>query len=78
MIGRSIKGKNECFVWGKLIDWETIATGVPGTMVLVIPPQNTAKECAIGKTENGDIKFEITCTCPDCRTKNKFIVEKKL
>lgn len=78
MIGRSIEGKNECFVCGELIAWGTIVMSTPGNMVAYTLPQNTAEECAIGKTENGDVKFEITCTCPNCRTKNKFIVEKKL
>lgn len=33
---------------------------------------------ATGKEEDGSIRFEVVCTCPDCRTRNKYFISAKM
>ena len=76
MIGKNLKGTNECFVCGKSIEWETTPSAAPGIPVVYEQPKNVAKECAVGKDDDGKAIFEIECICPKCRTKNKFVTQR--
>lgn len=78
MVGRTIKGENDCFACGKTINWETIPESAPGMAVVYEQPKNIATDCAVGKNDVGEVVFEISCKCPICRTKNKFIVSRKI
>ena len=72
MIGKSISGTDKCHVCGNVLNWEKIQDGRPGQVIAYTPPEINADACAVGKNEDGTVRFEITCTCPRCRSKNKF------
>lgn len=72
MIGKSIIGTNNCYVCGNELNWEKMQDIRPGQMISFTPPEVDADAVAIGKNEDGTIKFEIICECPRCRSKNKF------
>ena len=69
MIGKSLSGIDECYVCGKILKWTKVADAERGSMVV------KANAFAIGKNDDGSIEFEIECTCPKCRTINKFYKE---
>lgn len=33
---------------------------------------------ATGKEDDGSIRFEVVCTCPDCRARNKYFISAKM
>lgn len=72
MVGRSLEGQHTCFVCGRTFNWKTIPNSAPGMAVVYEQPKNVATEYAIGKTEQGEVIFEMSCKCPQCGNKNKF------
>ena len=78
MIGKSISGTNNCYVCGNELNWEKVQDGKVGQVIAFTPPEVNADACAIGKNEDGTVKFEIICTCQKCRTKNKFYKNVKI
>lgn len=75
MLGKPMGGKHICYVCGKEMQWETEYKGYPGAAYGddgAVP----AQESALGKLDDGVIVFEIACICPNCKTKNKFRVER--
>lgn len=75
MIGKSLSGIDECYVCGKILKWTKVADAERGSMVVYEVPELKANAFAIGKNDAGSIEFEIECTCPKCRTINKFYKE---
>lgn len=78
MIGKSITGTNNCYVCGNELNWEKVQDVRHGQVIVFKQPEVTADACAIGINEDGTVKFEITCTCPRCRSKNKFYQDEKV
>ncbi len=80
MVGRSFRGKDHCYVCGNELNWhkpEDPESGRPASNSLsdsVIQ----ADMAAIGKDEDGTVRFEVVCTCPKCRTGNKFFISAKM
>ena len=72
MMYRVISGTDECYVCGKILNWESEVNPPRGGMVVYQVPEITAEVIACGKNEDDTVKFEILCKCPNCRTKNKF------
>ena len=73
MIGKSFSGIDECYVCGKILKWTKVADTGRGSIVVYEVPDVRANAFAIGKNDYGSIKFEVECTCPNCRTINRFI-----
>ena len=73
MIGESFSGTDECYVCGKTLKWTKIADAGRGSIVVYEVPAVRANAFAIGRNDDGGIKFEIECTCPNCRTINRFV-----
>jgi hypothetical protein len=73
MIGKSFSGIDECYVCGKILKWTKVADTGRGSIVVYEVPDVRANAFAIGKNYDGSIKFEVECTCPNCRTINRFI-----
>lgn len=73
MIGKSFSGIDECYVCGKILKWTKVADTGRGSVVIGRVPEVRANAFAIGKNDDGSIKFEVECTCPDCRTINRFV-----
>ena len=73
MIGKSFSGIDECNVCGKIFKWTKVADTGRGSIVVYEVPDVRANAFAIGKNDDGSIKFEVECTCPNCRTINRFI-----
>lgn len=78
MMEKSITGTNNCFVCGRKLNWEKIQDPIPWQVTALKKPEVTADACAIGINEDGTVKFEITCTCPKCKSKNKFCKDVKV
>ena len=72
MIEKVIKGTDECYVCGKILKWESARTPSRGSLIVYQVPDITADITAFGKNEDGTVRFEILCKCPNCKTKNKF------
>ena len=80
MVGKSFRGKDYCYVCGNELNWrkpgETeknkAATGSLADSGI------QADMTAIGKDEDGAVRFEVVCTCPECRTSNKFFISAKM
>lgn len=73
MIGKSFSGIDECYVCGKILKWTKVADTGRGSIVVYEVPDVRANAFAIGKNDDGSIKFEVECTCLNCRTINRFI-----
>ena len=73
MIGKSFSGIDECYVCGKILKSTKVADTGRGSIVVYEVPDVRANAFAIGKNDDGSIKFEVECTCPNCRTINRFI-----
>lgn len=67
-----IKGTDTCYVCGRILNWESEREAQRGTVVVYQVPEITGSVTACGRNEDGTIKFEILCKCPQCNTKNKF------
>jgi protein-arginine kinase activator protein McsA len=72
MLDKVIKGTNECYVCGDTIEWESNRVQSIGNFAVHKIPDVEADITACGKNENGTVKFEILCKCPNCRISNKF------
>ena len=77
MTGKSFRGKDHCYVCGNELHCpadsdsaEDAAESPAGT----IPADMTAT----GKEDDGSIRFEVVCTCPDCRARNKYFISAKM
>ena len=80
MIGRSFRGKDHCYVCGNELNWkkpEDQKNGGPAAGALA-DAEIPADMAAIGKDEDGAVRFEVVCTCPECRTSNKFFISAKM
>lgn len=80
MIGRSFRGKDHCYVCGNELNWkkpeeQKNGGSAAGTLTDAEIPADMA---AIGKEEDGAVRFEVVCTCPECRTSNKFFISAKM
>lgn len=73
MIGKSFSGIDEFYVCGKILKWTKVADTGRGSIVVYEVPDVRANAFAIEKNDDGSIKFEVECTCPNCRTINRFI-----
>ena len=73
MIGKDICGTDECYVCGKILNWEKTKDVKSGQVVVYNLPEISADAYAVGKNEDGTVLFEIICTCPKCKSKNKFM-----
>lgn len=73
MVRKSFEGTNQCYVCGKILKWTKVADAGRGSVVIGIVPELEANAFAIGKNDDGSIKFEVECTCPNCRTINRFV-----
>lgn len=80
MVGKSIKGTNNCFVCNYELNWETKIVNTMNSAYFVVQtvPEITARETAIGRNEDGTINYEILCACPRCKTQNKFIAKSSI
>lgn len=80
MVGKGFKGKDHCYVCGNELNWRK--PGDPGKGEIVTGSWTDsdilADMTAIGKEEDGAVRFEVVCTCPECRTSNKFFISAKM
>ena len=68
-----IEGTNECYACNYPIEWShSFSMPISGMEVHAIKSVNP-EAIAVGKDEDGNIKFEIICKCPKCQILNKFI-----
>ncbi len=80
MVGRSFRGKDYCYVCGNELNWRSPEDPGKGSFVVGSWTDSDARAdmAAIGKDEDGAVKFEVACTCPECRTRNKFFISAKM
>lgn len=80
MTGKSFRGKDHCYVCGNELHWHCPAD--PGSAGdTAESPAGTdipADMTATGKEDDGSIRFEVVCTCPDCRARNKYFISAKM
>ena len=80
MVGKSFRGKDHCYVCGNELNWrkpeETEKTKAATGSLTDSDVQ--ADMTAIGKDEDGAVRFEVVCTCPECMTRNKFFISAKM
>lgn len=75
---KGFSGENECFVCGETISWEKVPDILPGQIAVYERPDVMADVFAVGRNEDETVKFEVSCICPKCRTKNKFYKDVKV
>ena len=80
MVGKSFRGKDHCYVCGNELNWRIPEDSEKGgdTAASLTDSDIQADMTAIGKDEDGAVRFEVVCTCPECRTSNKFLVSAKM
>lgn len=80
MTGKCFRGKNHYYVCGDELNWHCPAD--PDTAEdATNSPANTdipADMTATGKEDDGAIWFEVICTCPKCRARNKYFISVKM
>jgi hypothetical protein len=69
---KEVKGKDECFACGAILNWEYIPSPRKGQVITYMKPDVRADITAIGK-EDDKIKIEAVCTCISCGMRNKYI-----
>jgi hypothetical protein len=69
---KPLKGTDVCYVCGKTINWESERIPQSGCVTVYKIPENTADIIACGRNNDGTVRFEILCRCPQCKTRNKF------
>ncbi len=80
MTGKSFRGKNNCYVCGSELHWrcpadpDTAENAAKSPAVEEIPAAMTA----IGKDDDGAVRFEVVCTCPKCQAGNKYFISAKM
>ena len=78
MTGKNFRGKDHCYVCGNELHWccpaDTAGDAVKSPTDTDIPADMTA----IGKDDNGAVRFEVVCTCPKCHARNKFFIGAKI
>lgn len=72
MIGESFSGTDECYVCGKTLKWTKIADAGRGSIVVYEVPAVRANAFAIGRNDDGSIKFEIECTWSELQNYKSF------
>ncbi len=80
MVGKSFRGKDYCYVCGNELNWRTPEDPEKGRSAGsdLTASDVQADMAAIGKDEDGAVRFEVVCTCPKCRTSNKFFISAKM
>lgn len=80
MVGKSFRGKDHCYVCGNELNWRK--PDDPGKGMAVAGSWTDsdvrAEMTAVGKDIDGTVQFEVTCTCPECRSRNKFFISAKM
>lgn len=80
MTGKSFRGKDHCYVCGSELHWhcpsapDTAGTAAKAPAGTDIPADMTA----IGKDDDGAVRFEVVCTCPKCLASNKYFISAKI
>lgn len=80
MTGKSFRGKDHCYVCGSEIHWHCPAVQDAERNAAESPADTdiTADMTAIGKDDDGTIRFEVICTCPECHANNKYFIGAKM
>lgn len=80
MVGKSFRGKDHCYVCGNELNWSIPEHSEKSGAAVNSQADSDiqADMTAIGKEEDGTVRFEVLCTCPKCRTGNKFFIGAKM
>jgi len=80
MVGKSFRGKDHCHVCGNELNWHTPEDPEKNGSSGNAPSASDirADMTATGKDADGAVRFEVACTCPECRTRNKFFISAKM
>lgn len=77
---KSFSGKDYCYVCGNKLNWRIPEDSEQeGAAITSMTNSDIcANMTAIGKDEYGTVQFEVVCTCPKCKTNNKFFISAKM
>lgn len=80
MTGKSFRGKDDCYVCGSELHWHCPAAQDTAGNAAKSPSgeEIPAAMTAIGKDDDGAVRFEVVCTCPKCQAGNKYFISAKM